>query len=98
VFLPPALAWLHGGAQAKGFALDFEGRDTLRVPLVVTAATVDALGRSLPQRCAVYLRNMYDAKRGSAFTALRVETGGAGVLEQRVAGAEAPPQLRASGM
>jgi hypothetical protein len=96
VFLPPALAWLHGGAQARGFALDFEGQDTLRVPLVVTGATVDAAGHGVPQRCSVYLRNMYDAKRGSAFTALRVETGGAGVLEQRVAGAEAPRHLRAA--
>jgi hypothetical protein len=97
VFLPPALAWLHGGAQARGFALDFEGRDELRVPLVVTAATVDAAGHGLPQRCSVYLRNMYDAKRGSAFTALRVETGGVCLLEQRVVGAEAPRHLRASG-
>lgn len=96
VFLPPALAWLHGGAQARGFSLDFEGRDALRVPLVVTAATVDAAGRSVPQRCAVYLRNMYDARRGSAFDALTVETGGQGVLEQRVAGATPPPHLQAT--
>jgi hypothetical protein len=97
VFLPASLAWLHGGAQARGFALDFEGKDELRVPLVVTGATVDAAGRAVPQRCSVYLRNMYDARRGSAFTALRVETGGAGVLEQRVEGARAPAYLQAAG-
>lgn len=93
VFLPPALAWLHGGAQTRGFALDFEGRDVLRVPLVVTAATVDAAGRCVSQRCGVYLRNMYDERRGSAFDALTLVAppagaaweGGPGVLEQRVA-------------
>lgn len=95
VFLPPALAWLHGGTQATGLALDFEGKDTLRVPLVVTGATVDAAGTCVPQRCGVYLRNMYDERRGSEFNALtvRVPPSGAaggetgpGVLEQRIPG------------
>ncbi len=95
VFLPPALAWLHGGTQAQGLALDFEGKDTLRVPLVVTGATVDAAGACVPQRCHIYLRNMYDERRGSPFNALtlRVPPAGAaardedtGVLEQRIAG------------
>ncbi|HLL52115.1 MAG TPA: hypothetical protein VK447_01130, partial [Myxococcaceae bacterium] len=93
VFLPPALAWLHGGVQAKGLVLDFEGQESLRVPLVVTSATVDAAGACVPQRWGVYLRNMYDEHRGSVFDALSLVVppggvhGGPGVLEQRVTGA-----------
>lgn len=63
ICLPDSLSCLHGGGQVKQFAVDFEGNDTVRVPLVVTGKTTNAQGRPAPHRFAICVRNMYEEER-----------------------------------
>jgi hypothetical protein len=57
VALPASLAWIEGGGSVKRFSRDFEGRNELVVPLVVTGA-VDG-----KQHFAVCVRNMFEEER-----------------------------------
>ncbi|MCP4043339.1 MAG: hypothetical protein GY731_15515 [Gammaproteobacteria bacterium] len=57
VNLPASLSWIRGGGKVKRFTLDFEGRDELRVPLVVTSAINNQ------QHFAVCVRNMFEEER-----------------------------------
>ncbi len=77
VCLPASLSRLAGGAQVKQFAVDFEGRDTVRVPLVTTGPSLNVQGQPGPHHFAVAVRNMFDEER----------TGNPGMLEVTVAAA-----------
>ena len=33
----PAMAWIHGGVSVKRYSMDFESKDELRIPVVVTS-------------------------------------------------------------
>jgi hypothetical protein len=57
VSLPASLSWIQGGGRVKRFTVDFEGKDELRVPLVVTGAIQ---GR---EHFAVCVRNMFEEAR-----------------------------------
>ena len=63
VCLPDSLSRILGGGQVKRFSVDFRERDQLRVPLVVTAPTVDESGRTAPQHFAACVRNMFEEER-----------------------------------
>jgi hypothetical protein len=67
VCLPPSLSWVTGGARVKRFSVDFAGRDTVRVPVVVTGAIH---GR---QRFAVAVRNMFQEERAASPGLLVIE-------------------------
>ncbi len=56
IYLPETLAWMEGGGLVRELWLDFEGRSSLRVPLVV----VEEGGRPL----YLQLENMYSEARG----------------------------------
>ncbi|WP_428267678.1 alpha-2-macroglobulin family protein [Haliangium sp.] len=60
VHLPPAMAWIEGGGKVQRFSRDFEGKNELRVPVLVTAP-ID--GR---QRFAVCVRNMFEEERAGS--------------------------------
>ncbi|MFO0760557.1 MAG: hypothetical protein U0359_29015 [Byssovorax sp.] len=64
VCLPDALSRVQGGGQVKRFSLDFQGNDTLRVPLAATGVTVDRDGRPAPAHFAACVRNMFEEERG----------------------------------
>lgn len=78
VCLPDALARVVGGGQVKRFSVDFQGNDTVRVPLVATAPTVAPDGSPAPSHLAVCVRNMFEEERG----------GNPGLLEIHVAPAK----------
>jgi hypothetical protein len=63
VCLPPALSRVVGGGQVKRFAVDFQGRQEVVVPLAATAVTLDRQGAPGPQRFAVCVRNMFEEER-----------------------------------
>jgi hypothetical protein len=63
VCLPDALTRVLGGGQVKRFAVDFAGRDEVRVPLAATGVTVDRQGDPAPQHFAVCVRNMFEEER-----------------------------------
>ncbi|MCA9668571.1 MAG: hypothetical protein KC503_23425 [Myxococcales bacterium] len=89
ICLPDALTSVEGGGQIKRRAIDFAGRDELRVPLTATAVTVSPEGSSAPQRYAVCVRNMFDEERAGNPGLLEVTVvpgrgdGGAGGLLSR---------------
>jgi hypothetical protein len=66
VCLPDALSRIVGGGQVKRFSVDFEGKAEARVSLAATGVTVDASGRSAPQRFAVCIRNMFEEERAAS--------------------------------
>ncbi len=59
VSLPACLSWIKGGGKVKRFTLDFEGKDELQVPLVVTSPIKGK------QRFAVCVRNMFREERAT---------------------------------
>lgn len=59
VCLPAALSWLKGGGKVQQFTVDFEGQDTLEVPVLVTGEVAGT------QRFAVCMRNMFEEERAS---------------------------------
>ena len=63
VCLPASLSRIVGGGQVKLFALDFEGRDVLSIPLATTAPSIDRQGHPAPQHFAVWVRNMFSEER-----------------------------------
>ena len=63
VCLPDALSRVFGGGQVKQFAVDFEGRDAVRVPLVTTGPTMDDSGKPAPHHFAICVRNMFQEER-----------------------------------
>jgi len=60
VALPASLSWIQGGGKVKQFSLDFEGKNELRIPLVVTS---DIEGT---QHFAVSVRNMFEEERATS--------------------------------
>jgi hypothetical protein len=58
VCLPDALTRLQGGGQVKRFAIDFEGKNEVVVPLVATSKT-----QGDGQRWAICVRNMFEEER-----------------------------------
>lgn len=69
VALPACMAWIKGGGKVKRFTLDFEGRQELRIPLVVTSKIEGK------QRFAVCVRNMFEEERASSPGLLAVDAG-----------------------
>jgi hypothetical protein len=57
VSLPACLTWVHGGGKIKQFTMDFEGRDELRIPLIVTSKIESE------QHFALCVRNMFEEER-----------------------------------
>ena len=57
VSLPACMSWVEGGGKVKLFSMDFEGKDELVVPIIVTSKIK---GR---QRFAVCVRNMFEEER-----------------------------------
>lgn len=57
VSLPACLSWIHGGGKIKQLTLDFEGRDELRIPLIVTSKIEGQ------QHFALCVRNMFEEER-----------------------------------
>ncbi len=57
VSLPACMAWVEGGGKVKLFTMDFEGKNELIVPIIVTSKIK---GR---QRFAVCVRNMFEEER-----------------------------------
>jgi hypothetical protein len=70
VSLPAALSWIQGGGKVKRFTVDFQGKNELRVPLVVTGK-IDG-----KQHFAVCVRNMFEEERASNPGPLTVSGGG----------------------
>jgi hypothetical protein len=66
VCLPDALSRIIGGGQLKRFAIDFEGRNELRVPLAATSTTVSPDGSPGPARFAVCACNMFEEERAGS--------------------------------
>ena len=58
VCLPACLSRLQGGAQVKKFSIDFEGRNSVTIPLVATGRTGQG-----KQHFAVCVRNMFEEER-----------------------------------
>jgi len=67
VALPACLSWIQGGGKVKRFTQDFEGKDELRIPLIVTSK-IDG-----KQHFAVCVRNMFKEERASSPGMLTVE-------------------------
>lgn len=67
VSLPACLSWIHGGGKIKQFTLDFEGRDELRIPLIVTSKIESE------QHFALCVRNMFEEERVTMPGLLRVQ-------------------------
>ncbi len=59
IALPACLAWIQGGGKVKIFSLDFEAKNKLRIPLLVTSKVEE------PQHFAVCVRNMFEEERAS---------------------------------
>ena len=57
VSLPACLSWIRGGGKVKQFTMDFEGRDELRIPVIVTSKIEGQ------QHFAVCVRNMFEEER-----------------------------------
>ena len=57
VSLPACLSWIRGGGKVKRLTIDFEGRDELRIPLIVTSK-IEA-----EQHFALCVRNMFEEER-----------------------------------
>lgn len=55
--LPAALSWIQGGGRVKQFSVDFAGKQTINVPLLVTSKVQG------PQHFAVLVRNMFEQER-----------------------------------
>ena len=68
VALPASLSWIQGGAKVKRFTRDFEGKDSLTVPLAVTGA-IDG-----KQGFAVCVRNMFEEERAASPGTLTIGT------------------------
>ena len=64
VCLPDALSRVVGGGQVKSFAVDFEGKNEVRIPLAATGITVNKRGEPAPSFYAVCVRNMFEEERG----------------------------------
>lgn len=64
VCLPDALSRVVGGGQVKSFAVDFEGKNEVRIPLAATGVTVNERGEPAPSFYAVCVRNMFEEERG----------------------------------
>jgi hypothetical protein len=60
VCLPACMSWLQGGGKVKRFAMDFEGENELRIPVVVTS---HLQGK---QHFALCVRNMFEEERASS--------------------------------
>jgi len=69
VALPPCMSWIQGGGKVKQFSRDFEGQDSLRIPLVVTSKI------NGKQHFAVCVRNMFEEERATNPGMLTVEGG-----------------------
>ena len=54
------MSWIAGGGRVKKLSMDFEGKNELTVPLVVTGPIA---GR---QRFAVCVRNMFEEERAAS--------------------------------
>ncbi len=67
VALPACLSWIQGGGKVKRFTQDFEGKNELRIPLIVTSK-IDG-----KQHFAVCVRNMFKEERASSPGILTVE-------------------------
>ncbi|OQY57172.1 MAG: hypothetical protein DRR08_18055 [Candidatus Parabeggiatoa sp. nov. 2] len=67
VALPACLSWIQGGGKVKRFTLDFEGKNELRIPLVVTS---EIEGK---QHFAVCVRNMFKEERATSPGLLTVQ-------------------------
>ena len=67
VDLPPAMAWIEGGGKVKRFSLDFEGKDEVRIPVIVSTR-VEA-----QQHFAVYIRNMFEEERAASPGLLQIK-------------------------
>jgi hypothetical protein len=61
VCLPPALARIHGGGRLQAFAVDFEGRSRLKIPVACLPEFV--AGPATLQHYFVCVRNMYAEER-----------------------------------
>ena len=57
VSLPASMSWIQGGGKVKQFSMDFEGRDELRIPLIVTSKIEGQ------QHFALCVRNMFEEER-----------------------------------
>jgi len=57
VALPSSLSWIKGDSKVKCLTLDFEGRDKLRIPLIVTSPIEGQ------QHFALCVRNLYEEER-----------------------------------
>ena len=57
VSLPASMSWIRGGGKVKQFSMDFEGRDELRIPLIVTSKIEGQ------QHFALCVRNMFEEER-----------------------------------
>ena len=57
VALPSSLSWIKGDGKVKYLTLDFEGRDELRIPLIVTSPIEGK------QHFALCIRNRYEEER-----------------------------------
>jgi hypothetical protein len=68
VCLPDALSRIVGGGQVKHFALDFQERNILRIPLAVTTST-----SGTAQHWAVLVRNMFKQEQVGNPGLLQVE-------------------------
>lgn len=68
VNLPACLSRLTGGGQVKQFAVDFEGRSKLTIPLVATSPG--------SQHFTLCVRNMFDEERAGSPGMLQVEVQG----------------------
>jgi hypothetical protein len=66
VCLPDALSRVVGGGQVKMFSLDFEGKNSVSVPLAATGITVGKTGQPGPARFAVCVRNMFEEERAGS--------------------------------
>jgi hypothetical protein len=60
VALPACMSWIQGGGKVKRFTMDFEGKDSLRIPVVVTSKI---RGK---QHFAVCVRNMFKEERATS--------------------------------
>lgn len=89
VCLPDALSRVVGGGQVKQFSIDFEGKNSVTVPLAATGVTVDRHGRPAPARFAVCVRNMFEEERGGSPGSIEVTVSppaGGGVMSKILGG------------
>ncbi len=75
VCLPDVLSRLVGGAQAKLFAVDFQGKDHLRIPLAVTGTTRSPFGKDGKQSLMICVRNMFNEERGISAGQMQLSVG-----------------------